>query len=122
MDLTWYRADTSFASHDKILELVETYGDKGRQAGFVYLCALGHSVGHGTDGLVKTTTLRAIHGKRADAHVLVSVGLWDECDGGWVVHNFGTRQVVGAAQQVIAEAKAAAGRKGAASRWGDSDD
>ena len=121
MELTWFRADTSFASHDKVLELVEVYGTKGKQAGFVYQCALGHSVGHGTDGFVKRTTLRAVHGTAGDASILVALGLWEVVENGWHIKNFGTRQVVGAAQQVIREAKSQAGSKGADKRWKDGD-
>ena len=117
MGLAWYRSDTSFATHDKILELVETYGQKGKSAGFVYQCALGHSVGHSTDGMIKKTSLRSLHGTVGDASILVAVGLWEPIDSGWHVVNFGTRQVVGAAQQVISEEKSAAGKKGAEARW-----
>lgn len=121
MELTWYRADTSFATHDKILELVETYGEKGKAAGFVYQCALGHAVGHATDGVVKKTSLRAMHGKPSDAAILVAADLWETIDGGWLIRNFGSRQVVGAAQQVISESKSAAGKKGAEARWHSDD-
>lgn len=112
MELTWYRADTSFASHDKVLALIETYGAKGKAAGFVYQCALGHSVGHATDGLVKRTSLRAMHGTAGDAAILVAADLWEVIDGGWRIKNFGSRQVVGAAQQVIREEAAANGKRG----------
>ena len=122
MELTWFRSDTSFASHDKVLELVEIYGLKGKQAGFVYHCALGHSVGHGTDGLIKKTTLKAVHGTPGDAAILVATNLWEVVEMGWHIRNFGTKQVVGAAQQVIREAKSAAGSKGADKRWKDGDD
>lgn len=123
MELTWYRADTSFASHDKVLALVGTYGAKGKQAGFVYHCALGHAVGHGTDGTIKRTSLPWLHGNAGDAAVLVQAGLWEACEEGWRIVNFGNRQVVGAAQQVIHDTKSAAGKKGAKARWdGDSDD
>lgn len=122
MELTWYRSDTSFASHDKVLELIENYGVKGKAAGFVYLCALGHSVGHGTDGLVKRTSLRALHGNAGDAALLVKAGFWEPVEMGWHIVNFGTRQVVGAAQQVIHDSKSAAGKKGSDVRWGDGKD
>lgn len=122
MELTWYRSDTSFSSHDKVLELVETHGAKGKAAGFVYLCALGHSVGHGTDGLVKRTSLRALHGTPADAALLVQTGFWEVSEEGWHIVNFGTRQVVGATQQVIHDSKSAAGKKGSDARWGDGDE
>lgn len=119
MELSWYRADTSFATHDKILELVEVYGAKGKAAGFVYMCALGHSVGHGTDGIVKKTSLKVIHGTPGDAAILVTVGLWEAVEGGWVIRNFGSRQVVGAMQQAIRESMSEAGKKAAEKRWGD---
>lgn len=119
MELPWYRSDTSFATHDKVLELVEEYGTKGKAAGFVYQCALGHAVGHGSQGVVKKTSLRGVHGTAGDAELLVKVGLWEAVDGGWHIVNFGTRQVVGAAQQVISEQKSAAGKKGAEARWSD---
>lgn len=118
MELSWYRADTSFASHDKVLELVETYGIKGKAAGFVYQCGIGHAVGHGTDGLIRKTTLRAIHGTPGDAAILVAAGFWEEVESGWMIRNFGNRQVVGAMQQAIRESMSDAGKRGAAKRWG----
>lgn len=117
MELTWFRADTAFASHDKVLALVEKHGTKGKQAGFVYLCALGHAVGHSSDGVIKRTSLRWVHGTAGDAALLVLEGFWEPCDEGWRIKNFGTRQVVGAAQQVIHDSKSAAGKKGADARW-----
>jgi hypothetical protein len=118
MELPWYRHDTSAYSHDKILELVETYGTKGKAAGFVYDNALGHAVGHATDGVVRKTSLRSVHGTPGDAALLVAVGLWEVVDGGWHIVNFGTRQVVGAASQVAHDQKSKAGSKGAEKRWG----
>ena len=116
MELPWFRADTSFAHHDKITALVENFGSKGKQAGFVYMCALGHSVGFGTDGLIKRTSLRSVHATPGDAAVLVQADLWEAEGTGWRIKNFGTRQVVGATQQVISEARAAAGKKGGESK------
>lgn len=117
MELPWYRADTSFYGHDKVLALVEEFGAKGKQAGFVYQCALGHAVGYQTDGTIRRTSLRSIHGTPGDAAVLVKAGFWEEIDGGWRIVNFGTRQVLGAAQQVAHDAKSKAGKKGADARW-----
>ena len=109
--------DTNLAGNDKITDLIETHGNKGKQAGFVYLCALGYAGAYETDGLIKRSTLKFIHGVLGDASILVSADLWLTTDGGWQIKNYGTRQVIGAAQQVISESKSAAGKKGADVRW-----
>lgn len=116
MELTWFRADTAFASHDKVLALVEKHGTKGKQAGFVYLCALGHAVGHGSDGVIKRTSLRWVHGTPGDASLLVLEGFWEPFEEGWRIKNFGTRQVIGAAQQAISDSRREAGRRGGESK------
>jgi hypothetical protein len=117
MGLPWIRMDTGFFGNDKITDLVDLHGSKGKQAGFIYLCALGYSGAYETDGLIKKSSLKIIHGTPGDAAVLVQAGLWLVADGGWLIKNYGTRQVVGAAQQVISESKSAAGKKGAEARW-----
>jgi hypothetical protein len=50
---------------------------------------------------------------------LVAGDLWEVVENGWRIRNFGTRQVVGAAQQAMHDAKSSAGKKGAEKRWGD---
>lgn len=120
MGLPWYRKDTNFHTHDKVLDLV-AHGAKGKAAGFVYDCSLGYAVGNGNDGLVKRSALPFVHGTTADARLLVEVGLWEEVESGWQIKNFGTRQVVGASQQVkedqLRADRSEAGKKGAESRW-----
>lgn len=120
MALPWFRADTNFPTHDKILDLVG-HGQKGKAAGFAYFSALGNQVGSGGKGEIKKAHLPFVHATPADARLLVEVGLWEVIDGGWRIKNFGTRQVVGMSEQVRAEevshARAEAGKKGADSRW-----
>ena len=120
MGLPWYRSDTNFHTHDKVLDLV-AFGSKGKAAGFVYECSLSYTVGNGNDGRIKKTALPFVHGTPADARLLVEVGLWETTEGGWRINNFGTRQVVGAGEQVKEEqsraAKSEGGKKGAESRW-----
>ncbi|GAA4176429.1 hypothetical protein [Gryllotalpicola koreensis] len=116
--LPWFRADTNFPTHDKVLDLVGL-GAKGKAAAFVYFCSLAHAVGQGTDGLIKKATLPFVHGTAADARLLVDARLWIVVEGGWQIKNFGTRQVVGAEAQAIHEVKSAAGKKGAEERWGN---
>lgn len=120
MGLPWYRADTNFPTHDKVLDLVG-HGAKGKAAGFVYQCSLASNVGNGGDGSIKKAALAFIHGTPADARLLVEVGLWVETSAGWKVKNFGTRQVVGASEQVKEEEeqqkRVEDGKKGADVRW-----
>lgn len=116
MGLPWYRSDTNFPTHDKVLDLV-AHGAKGKAAGFVYQCALASAVANGTDGSIKKAALAFVHGTPADARLLVEVGMWQETPTGWRIKNFGTRQVVGASEQVkqdeISAARSAAGSAGA---------
>lgn len=117
MGLPWIRFDTNFFANDKITDLIDEHGAKGKQAGFVYLCALGFAGAYETDGLIKRSSLRMIHGTTIDAGILVSSDLWLLDPKGWLIKNYGTRQVVGAAQQQISEARSEAGKKGADARW-----
>jgi hypothetical protein len=120
MGLPWYRADTNFPTHDKVLDLVAN-GVKGKAAGFVYHCAMANAVANGTDGSIKRAALPFVHGTPADARLLVEAGLWQETNTGWQIRNFGTRQVVGASEQAkedeVRAAKSEGGKKGAESRW-----
>jgi hypothetical protein len=118
--LPWFRADTNLPTHDKIIDLVGN-GQKGKAAGFVYFTALAMSVGNESDGVIKKAMLPWVHGTTADANLLVDCGLWVAVDGGWRIRNYGTRQVVGASEQVKAEeisaVRSAAGKTGASNRW-----
>lgn len=122
MGLPWFRADTNLHSHDKILDLIDS-SPKGLAAVAVYFSSLSFSVGNGNDGVIKKGHLRFVHGNLALAALIVAVELWDVIDGGWQIHNYGTRQVVGMSEQVKAEeisaARAAAGTKGAEAKWSD---
>lgn len=119
MGLPWIRLDTNVSANDKIADLVDEHGARGKAAGFVYFCALAYAGGHESDGLIKKAILKFVHGTPADAALLVSSDLWIEAEGGWVIKNYGTRQLVGAEQQVISAERSAAGKKGADSRWSE---
>ena len=118
MGLPWVRLDTNIATHDKILSLLDA-GAKGKQAGFVYAMSIAHAAGHGTDGVIKRAALPFIHATTADAKLLVINELWECVDVGYRIKNWGTRQVVGAAQQALSDIRSDAGKKGAAARWDD---
>lgn len=117
MGYPWIRLDTNLPSHEKFIELSE-YGDRGLAAGFVYVSSLAYAGANGTDGYIPRGALPFIHGKPSHARLLLEVRLWVEAERGWKIHNYGDRNVVGAMQQVISEELSAAGKKGAAARWG----
>jgi len=120
MGLPWFRSDTNFPTHDKVIELVGN-GMRGKAAGFVYQCALASQVANGGSGDIKKGHLPFIHATPAEARLLVEVGLWAEIPGGWRIKNFGTRQVVGMAEQAkadeLSQKRSVAGKQGSDGRW-----
>ena len=90
MALPWVRLDANIASHDKTIRAMGMRGGKGAMC--LYVFALGWAGGQGTDGHIPTAALPMLHGTKAEARILVTVGLWEEVDGGWHIHNFHLRQ------------------------------
>jgi hypothetical protein len=78
MSLPWVRIDSNIASHDKILQLLADPSAKRWQAAFSYVCAIGWSGDHGTDGRVPAMALPFVHGTTATARLLVTYRLWEE--------------------------------------------
>lgn len=113
MSLPWVRWDSNISSHPKVLAAVATRGGKAAMA--VYAFGLAHSGGHGTDGHICKAALPLIHGTKADAAILVQVGLWDlDPNGdGWWIHNYAQRQET----TDVTEAKREQARAAANARW-----
>jgi len=88
MPLPWVRLDTSFASNPKLLAMLQEKDGAGHRAAFVYLCSLGYSGAHGTDGFITHEALPFIHGRRADASLLVKYEFWRVQPGGWIIHGW----------------------------------
>ncbi|WP_104137284.1 hypothetical protein [Cryobacterium sp. Y62] len=116
MSLPWFRADTNLPTHDKILKLVGV-SPKGKGAAFVYVCSMAYSAGHETSGFIARAALPFVHGTTADARLLAEVRLWEVVEGGWQIHNWGTRNLVGAESQVLHDMAVSKGKKGAEKRW-----
>ena len=89
--LPWVRFDTGFPTHDKVLDLLSRFGDKGKGAGFVYACSVLYSGGQGTDGLIQFSALPFVHGTKRDAAMLVEVDLWLPDPDGWQLRNWRAR-------------------------------
>lgn len=97
MSLPWCRLDTNIAGNDKVLALLDpSTGPKRWQAFALYVCGMGWSVGHSTDGLVPKVALKQLHGDVRTARLLVIDrgfgSLWTEVPMGWHIVNFAERQ------------------------------
>jgi hypothetical protein len=111
MPLPWVRLDTSFASNPKLLAML--LEKDGHRAAFVYLCSLGYSGAHGTDGFLIRECLPFIHGRSADAERLVQHGFWRVQPGGWLIHDWDVYQESSSETQ----ARRARAQAGAMARW-----
>lgn len=116
--LPWFRMDTDIYVNDKILEIVDEHGTKGKAAIAVYLFALAYSSAHLTDGLVKRGILRAVHGSPQDARLLVDAGLFETHPDGWIIHSYYAHQPSRKTAEELSQERAENGRKGAEARWG----
>ena len=113
--LPWVRLDANIATHDKILELVNTAG--GYRSAFVYCCSLAYAGGHGTDGIIPFAAVGMIHGTRREASMLVDHGLWKPHRRGWLIHNWAERQQSTERTEALQEALSRGGKVGACRRW-----
>lgn len=116
----WARIDDAFDDHEKVLALLDL--DEGMAAlGLWTLCltyAHRNTRKKGkTPGSIPATLPRRFGGSdgKAWAGLLVEVGLWDEVDDGWMIHDF-AEYLPG---KEVSAARSAAGKRGAASRWGN---
>lgn len=120
MALPWVRLDSNIASHDKILALIDANPTAlAYRAAFSFVCSIGYSGGHGTDGLIPFSALNYIHGNRKTAEATVEVGLWTPDAGGWRLGNFAVRQQTAAVTESTRAAQSLGARKANCHRWHD---
>lgn len=118
MALPWVRLDTNIAGHDKILALTSEKPESlAYRAAFSYVCSLGYSGGHSTDGVIPFSALPFIHGTKKTAELLVRHFLWTPSPLGWSIRNFDTRQQSSATTQSIRNAQRAGALKANCKRW-----
>lgn len=110
--LNWSRLDANIATNHKTLALLGVKG--GDHALLVNLFSHGYCAGHGTDGFIPKAALGTFHGTTKDAALLVEVGLWDDADGGWEVHDWTEYQPTSEETQKRSQRA----RDAAAKRWG----
>lgn len=120
MPLEWFRLDTDFIDNPKISALMAEHAANavGLRAAFGYICAIGWSVRHETDGFIPakkvnqngTTRIRV---SRRGAELLVKYELWEPAPGGWMIHNFAERQQL----SIVAAKRRWDGLRAACKRW-----
>ena len=111
MPLPWVRLDTAFPYNPKLLAMVSEAD--GHRAGLVYVCSLGYSGAHGTDGFIPREALPFIHGRMADAKLLVIHGFWHEQPGGWLINDWTEFQE----SNTETQERSARARDAARARW-----
>lgn len=116
MGLPWVRLDANIYAHDKIIELLDDPSTQKGLAAAVYQFALAWSGGQGTDGLVRKSALKFIHGTPQVARLLVKHQLWDEHPSGWTIRNYAARQQLSDEAYTIRKSQQVGGKKGACVR------
>lgn len=118
MGLPWVRLDSNIGQNDKILALLDDPSPKKWQAFSSYVCALGWSAQHETDGKVPVRALPFVHGTATTARLLVKYGLWREASvTGYEIHNYDHRQMTVKAAKAKQAMQSAGGLKGNCKRW-----
>jgi len=121
--VAWARIDDGFDDHPKVLALLDME-DGAAAIGLWTLCltwAHRNTRRKGkVPGLIPSTLPRRFVGAegRRLADLLVNVGLWEQVDDGWLIHDFA--EYLPSAE--VSAARSAAGKKGAAKRWGKQTD
>lgn len=118
--MAWVKLTDDFPKNIKVISA-------GLEARALYITALCHCNENLTDGfvdsrfLVSLGILTGLSDAQASANRLVEVGLWEQCDGGYKVHDYHdynpTRAEVIEKRQQISQERSKAGTKGADSRW-----
>lgn len=99
-----------FLDHPKVMRA-------GGDAGWLYVCALGWTNKHLTGGFIPVEVIGRLSDRKAPAKLaarLVEVGLWDQVDGGYRVHDYDEHNFGAEAKRQAREDKA---RKAAQARW-----
>lgn len=85
--MPWVKLDDQFADHPKIIQA-------GPLAGWLWACGIAYANKYLTDGFIPYAQVRRLADVTdyADPYVLaaklVEVGLWEQVDGGYLVHDF----------------------------------
>lgn len=115
----WVKIDDEFCESRKVFAAAGHLGGAGASGRViaVYLEGLCWANRKHTDGVLLLDEVRAFrHDRRplAVAAALEAAGLWEPCDQGWRIHDYHEYQPTAEQRSALSEARAAAGRRGAA--------
>ena len=82
--MSWVKLDDQFSDHPKILSA-------GPLAGWLYVCGLTYAGRYLTDGFIPQAQVRKladVEDSAALADRLVTCGLWERVDGGYMIHDY----------------------------------
>lgn len=114
----WFKVDDQLAFNAKIVAA-------GNSAMGLWLRAGSWSSAQLTDGFIPIHMANAMANAMAnpsDQDALVSVGLWDEVNGGFQFHDWSEFQPSADEERAKRKARSLAGKKGAAARWDSKSD
>lgn len=114
--MSWFKVDDQLAFHAKTLTA-------GNEAMGLWVRAASWSCAHLTDGFIPEAVADSM-ANRDFAMRLLMANLWEETEGGYQFHDWFDFQPSGKVElekrERIRKQRSSAGKKGAASRWGDS--
>ena len=106
--MAWIKIDDQFRNHPKVLAA-------GPLASWLYVCSLTFAGQYLTDGHIPSTMLgmlAAVDNAQELADRLVDVGLWEEVEGGYQIHDFTEYNPTREEVRGVRAARAEAGRRG----------
>jgi hypothetical protein len=127
---TWAKLDTGLAQHPKVVRAAALEP----RAPMLYVCGILWAQRHLTDGHVPAAMLYGLLPApllmggplEPAADALEAAGLWERNGDGWQVHDYlewqRSRDEVEAMREHLREVRSAAGKRGAAARWGNGKD
>lgn len=109
---------TGYYRHPKLVAANSLTG--GELAEVMWSRVLDHVNEHETGGLVMQGIPELVCPRQSTKRVkaLVQVGLWDVVAGGWEIHDYHEWNRTPEQMEALRAIRSAAGKKGAASRWG----
>lgn len=105
--MAWVKVDDHFPEHPKVL-------DVGPLAEALWLRALCYANRYRTDGVIPAGFVRRMPDLdgSAEAERLVSAGLWDQSETGYIIHDYLEHQQSSGQIEAISAVRAEAGRRG----------